>query len=255
MLPELKPYLTAVVMPPASLLILIALGSLLIKTNARLARRIILSCVAVLWLLSTNGFSVWLHNLVIPEYPPVSAEVLNEKSVQAVVVLGGGVVTGLPGGDQQMSRTSLERLRLGAQLSRQSGLPLVFSGGSGWGAMDTTVSEAGVAEAVLLNAFGMRLQYKESLSRDTQENADNTWKLLSAHGITRIALVTNITHMPRAGFEFRKVGFDAIEAAVGQPILGSESILSWFPGASNLELSHSVLRELLARIIQKSRQS
>ena len=251
MLPELKPYLTAVVLPPASLLILIVVGSLLIKSNARLARRIILSCVAALWLLSTNGFSVWLHDTVIPEYPKISAEVLKEKSVQAVVVLGAGVVTGLPGGEQQMSKTSLERLRLGAQLARQTGLPLVFSGGSGWGAKDASVSEAEVAEAVLLNAFGMRLNFKESSSRDTQENAANSWELLSKQGITRIAMVTHTTHMPRASLEFKRVGFYVIEAAVGQPTLGSETVLSWLPSASNLELSQSLLRELLAKLIQK----
>ena len=254
MLPELKPYLTAVVMPPASLLILIVLGSLLIKSNAKLARRIILSCVALLWLLSTNGFSVWLHNLVIPEYPPVSAEVLKEKSVQAVVVLGGGVVTGLPGGDQQMSRTSLERLRLGAQLARQSGLPLVFSGGSGWGAKDASVSEAEVAEAVLLNAFGMRLNFKEPSSRDTQKNAANSWELLSMQGITKIALVTHSTHMPRASAEFIINGFTVIEASLGEPTASSEPGLRWLPSASNLEASHFVLRELLASMIKKLTQ-
>lgn len=251
MLPELKPYLTAVVMPPASLLILILAGSLLIKSNAKLARRIILSSVAVLWLVSTNVFSVWLHNQVIPEYPTVTAALLKEKSVQAVVVLGAGVVTGLPGGDQQMSRNSLERLRLGVQLSRQSGLPLVFSGGSGWGAKDISVSEAEVAEVVLLNAFGMRLNLKESSSRDTQENAANSWALLSKQGITKIALVTHTTHMPRASIEFKAFGFEVTEAAVGQPTLGSETILGWLPGASNLELSQSVLRELLAKLVQK----
>ena len=251
MFPELKPYLTAVVVPPASLLILILLGCLLIKANAKLARQIILSCVAALWLLSTNVFSVWLHNQVVPETPTVKAALLIEKSVQAVVVIGAGVVTGLPGGDQQMSRNSLERLRLGAQLARQSGLPLVFSGGSGWGAKDTNVSEAEVAEVVLLNAFGMRLNFKESSSRDTQENAANSWALLSNQGITKIALVTHTTHMPRASLEFKALGFEVVEAAVGQPKLGSETVLGWLPGASNLELSQSVLRELLAKLIQK----
>ena len=251
MFPELKPYLTAVVMPPASLLLLIVLGCLLIKSNTKLARRIILSSTAVLWLLSTNVFSVWLHNQVVPAYPTVTAAFLKEKSVQAVVVLGAGVVTGLPGGDQQMSRNSLERLRLGAQLARQSGLPLVFSGGSGWGAKDTSVSEAGVAEGVLLNAFDMRLKFKESSSRDTQENAANSWALLSTQGITKIALVTHTTHMPRASIEFKALGFEVTEAAVGQPTLGSETVLDWLPGASNLELSQSVLRELLAKLVQK----
>ncbi len=251
MFPELKPYLTAVVMPPASLLILVIAGSVLVKSNAKLARRIILSSVAVLWLLSTNVFSVWLHNQVVPAYPTVTAELLKEKSVQAVVVLGAGVVTGLPGGDQQLSRTSLERLRLGAQLSRQSGLPLVFSGGSGWGAKDTSVSEAEVAEAVLLNAFDLSLNFKESSSRDTQENAANSWALLSKQGITKIALVTHTTHMPRANLEFKALGFEVTEAAVGQPTLGSATVLGWLPGASNLELSQSVLRELLAKLVQK----
>lgn len=150
-----------------------------------------------------------------------------------------------------MSKTSLERIRLGAYFARQSGLPLVFSGGSGWGAKDASVSEAAVAEAVLLNAFGMRLNFKESSSRDTQENAANTWELLSKQEITRIALVTHSTHLPRASFEFKRIGFYVIEAAVGQPTLGSETVLSWLPSASNLELSQSLLRELLAKLIQK----
>jgi uncharacterized SAM-binding protein YcdF (DUF218 family) len=150
-----------------------------------------------------------------------------------------------------MSRNSLERLRLGAQLAKQSGLPLVFSGGSGWGAKDTSVSEAEVAEAVLLNAFGTRLNLKESSSRDTQENATNSWALLSKQGITKIALVTHTTHMPRASIEFKALGFEVTEAAVGQPTLGSETVLGWLPGASNLELSQSVLRELLAKLVQK----
>ena len=251
MFPELKPYLTAIVMPPASLLMLILAGSLLVKSNAKLAKRIILSSAAALWLLSTNVFSVWLHNQVVPEYPTVTAALLKEMSMQAVVVLGAGVVTGLPGEDQQMSRTSLERLLLGAQLTRNSGLPLGFSGGSGWGAENTSVSEAEVAEAVLLNAFGMLLNFKESRSKDTQENAANSWELLSKQGITKIALVTHATHMKRASLEFKRVGFEVVEAAVGQPIIGNVTILSILPTASNLEISQSVLRELLAKLIQK----
>ena len=251
MFPELKPYLTAVVMPPALLLILIVLGCLLIKSNTKLARRIILGSAAALWLLSTNVFSVWLHNQVVPEYPTVTAALLKENSVQAVVVLGAGVVTGLPGGDQQMTRNSLERLRLGAQLARQSGLPLAFSGGSGWGAKDTSVSEAEVAEAVLLNAFGMRLNFKESSSRDTQENAANSWALMSNQGITKIALVTHTTHMTRASIEFKGLGFDVVEAAVGQLTLRKITFMDLLPAASNLELSQAVLRELLAKLIQK----
>lgn len=251
MLPEFKPYLSALALPPASLLIMTLFGAWLISRSLKLARRVVVLSVVSLWVLSTNTFSVWLHGQVIPEYPQVTARDLKDKSVQAIVVLGGGVVTGLPGGDQQLSRTSLERLRLGAQLARQSGLPLVFSGGTGWGARDKTVSEADVAQKVLRDAFGLELKFKESGSRDTQENALNTWNLLSRYTITSIALVTTSTHMPRASAEFTKAGFVVTESAVGQPLLGSEVILGSIPSASNLEVSQSVLRELLAKLIQQ----
>jgi uncharacterized SAM-binding protein YcdF (DUF218 family) len=251
MLPELKPYLTALALPPTSLLIFILIGALLIRSNPKLAKRIIFFSVTTIWLISTNAFSVWFHNQVIPEYPLVTAIDLEEKSVQAIVVLGGGVVVGLPGGDQQLNKSSLERLRLGAQLARQSGLPLVFSGGSGWGAKDASVAEADVAEKVLQDAFGIKLNYKESRSRDTQENAAYTKDLLSKDGIQRIALVTSSTHLSRSGAEFKKIGFEVTVAAIGQPTASSEAVLRWMPRASDLEISQQILRELLATLIQK----
>jgi uncharacterized SAM-binding protein YcdF (DUF218 family) len=254
MLSELKPYITALALPPASLLVLILIGALLISSKPKLAKRVIFFSVTAFWLLSTNAFSLWIHNQIIPEYQLVTAKDLKDRSVQAIVVLGGGVVVGLPGGDQQMSKSSLERLRLGAQLARQSGLPLVFSGGSGWGAKDASVTEAEVAEKVLQDAFGIKLNYKESSSRDTQENAGSTWALLSTKGIQRIALVTHSIHMPRASEEFKNAGFDVTVAAMGQPTDGSGTFLHLMPSPSNLEVSQSVLRELLARLIQNIRK-
>ena len=250
MLPELKPYLTALALPPASLLLLIIGGALLIYKSQKFARRIILLSVTLLWLLSTNAFSVWLHGKVIPTYPRVTTQELERNSVQAIVVLGGGVTEGQGDEGPQMSKTSLERLRLGAQLARESGLPLVFSGGSGWGAKHGSDAEADVAEKVLSQAFGIKLGYKESISRDTQENAINTWELLSKEGITKIALVTHSTHMPRASTEFKRKGFKILEVSLGQPTGNSESGLSWLPNASNLEISQSVLREILATMVQ-----
>lgn len=251
MLPELKPYLTALALPPTSLLVFMLIGTFLIRSKPKLAKSIIFFSVTTIWLLSTNVFSVWIHNQLIPEYPFVNAKDLKDKSTQAIVVLGGGVVAGLPGGDQQMSKNSLERLRLAAQLHRQSGLPLVFSGGSGWGSRDVSLSEAIVAEKVLNDAFGIKLNYKEPSSKDTQENAHKTWALLSKQDIKKIVLVTHSTHMKRASDEFKKVGFEVESAAVGQPTIGGQALLGWLPSASNLEVSQSVLRELLANFVQQ----
>lgn len=248
MFPELKPYLTAFVMPLTSLLLMMLIAALLFHKRPKFARWIIVISVTLLWLFSTNAFSVWLHNKVIPTYPPVSSKYLKDDSVQAVVVLGGGVYL-LPGGEYKLSRTSLERLSLGAQLARESGLPLVFSGGAGWGTANQNIAEADVAEKVLLETFGMTLQYKESSSRDTKENASNSWRLLSKIGLKNIAVVTHSTHMPRASSEFKKNGFDVVEASVGQPMLNSEFGLSLLPSASNLEQSQNTLRELIAQCV------
>jgi len=251
MLAELKPYLTALAMPPTPLLLIIFVGAVLINQKPKFARRIIFLSAGVLWLISTNVFSVWLHNKVIPNYPFITSKDLNQNKVQAIVVLGGGVVVGPNVDDQQMSKTSLERLRLGIQLARQSGIPLMFSGGAGWGASDKSLPEADVAEKVLRSAFDFNLQYKESSSRDTSENAKNSWNLLSKNEISRIALVTHSTHMPRASTEFKNIGFEVTEATVGEPANGSTNLLSLLPSPSSLELSHLILRELLAILIQK----
>jgi uncharacterized SAM-binding protein YcdF (DUF218 family) len=96
MLPELKPYLTALALPPASLLVIILIGALLVTSKPRLARRLVLLAATSLWLLSTSACSVWLHSQFVPNYPLITAKDLRSNSAQAVVVLGGGVVTGLP---------------------------------------------------------------------------------------------------------------------------------------------------------------
>jgi uncharacterized SAM-binding protein YcdF (DUF218 family) len=251
MLSELKPYVTTIILPPASLLVIILIGGSFIRGKPWLAKLLIHLAVTALWLFSTSGFSVWLHSKVIPEYPLITENYFKSTNAEAIVILGGGVVVGLPDGDQQMSRTSLERLRLGAQLARQSSLPIVFSGGSGWGVKVTTISEADVAEKVLKEAFGLTLKFKESRSRDTQENAIMTRELLTKHGIQHIILVTHSSHMPRASEAFKNAGFDVEEAALGQPVSSNGLILSWLPNANNLEVSQSIFRELLARFLQK----
>lgn len=245
MLPELKPYLTALAMPLTSLLLLTFISATLIHKRPKIAQLIIVISVTLLWLLSTNAFSVWMHNKLIPSYPAITTKDLKEHSVQAIVVLGGGVVMG-PAGEYQLSKTSLDRLRLGAQLTRESGLPLVLSGGTGWGTTITNMAEADVAEKILQNSFGIKLQYKESSSRDTKENAKNSWELLATQGITRIALVTHSTHMPRAKYEFNKQGFYVLESTPDQASINSKFLLSMMPNASQLDQSQLILREFLA---------
>jgi uncharacterized SAM-binding protein YcdF (DUF218 family) len=134
----LKPLLSALVLPPAGPLLLVALGFLLIaisrKTNVGKA----LACIGLLlaWLLSCQAVAVQLDAWLLKPYPVVTQKSLTESKAQAIVVLGGGMQPQTEEylNSAQISATTAVRLRYGAWLSKQTQLPLAFSGGRGWAA-------------------------------------------------------------------------------------------------------------------------
>lgn len=249
MLSELKPYLTGLVMPPSSLLLLIFVGLLLLGRQRRWGKVLIGGSAASLWLLSCNAVSLWLNSNLLPTYPMASTQKLLASHVQAIVVMGGGVQIDLPDGVSQLKNGGLDRLRYGVQLSRATGVPLMFTGGKGWGMKDAAETEAAVAARVAKDAFGLSLRWHESDSRDSLENAQNTYKLLSAEGVKRIALVTDSWHMPRSLKQFERVGFVVVPAPMGQPTNSLDPILQWLPSPGALDISRNVLREKLALLI------
>lgn len=255
MLPELKPYLTALVMPPTLPLLVVFAGLVLIRRRRRIGQALAWLGALSLWLLSANAPAVWLHNNLIPGYPSAQTAVLQQAQVQAIVILGGGIETGLPDGVAQLKRSALDRLRHGAELSRASGLPIMATGGVGWGAKSTfasaSESEAQVTARVARDAFGIQVRWQESASRDTHENARNAHQMLAAQGITRIALVTHSWHMPRSVKAFEQAGFVVTPAPMGHPVHNHTSLLEWLPGSGGLETSHAVLRERLAWLVQR----
>ena len=249
MLSELRPFLTGLVMPPTAPLLLIFLGLILIARRPRWGRILIGVGAGALWLLSCNAVGLWLNSYLLPTYPMASAEKLRVGEVQAIVVMGGGIEMDLPDGVSQLKKGALDRLRQGVQLARATNIPLMFTGGKGWGTKNSAETEAEVASRVAKDAFGLSLRWQESASRDSLENAQNTYKLLSAEGVKRIALVTDSWHMPRSLKHFEKVGFVVTPAPMGQPTNSLDPILQWLPTPGALEISRNVLREKLALLI------
>lgn len=243
---ELKPFLATLLLPPAGPLLLAFLGLLI--AGRWFGRLVIALALGVLWLLSCNAVAIATSNALLPGFAPVRPAELASEQVQAIVVLGGGVLPHAPEfGAAQPSANTAARLRYGVYLARQTGRPLVFSGGVGWASVGTaTPREAEVARDFLRQDHGIALRLAEGESRDTHENARQLRLLLQREGLTRIALVTDAWHMPRSVLEFERAGFDVTPAPTGFIAARERPELEWLPSAHGLAASRQVLREWLA---------
>ena len=126
----------------------------------------------------------------------------------AIVVLGCRVDdAGLP--SERMRR----RMALAVALYRDGAAPLIVLSGGGASpvaeaeAMRDLALDAGIPAAALV---------LEPDSGDTLANAANTARLLNAFGKSRIVLVTDRLHLPRAALLFRRAGLD-IAGVAGVP--------------------------------------
>jgi uncharacterized SAM-binding protein YcdF (DUF218 family) len=254
---ELKPILTTLLLPPAGPVLALALGAALIwSAGSSALRRRLGACLAVvaalaLWLLSCNAVAVWLARTALPQVPvlePAQASALRAQGVQAVVVLGGGVLPEAPEyGQAQPCASTAARLRYGLKLARQAGLPLGFSGGVGWAAagQGPWPSEAQAALA-MARETGQEIRWLDGQSRDTFENAQAMRALLQPAGVYKIALVTQAWHMPRSVANFERAGFEVRPAPMGLVLPRSRPVLEWLPSPHGLQASTWVLREWLA---------
>ena len=246
---ELKPLLTALALPPAGPLLL-ALVGLLLSGRRWLAGAVVsLVGITLLWFLSCNAVGVGLARTLLPQVEPLQVQSAALADVQAIVILGGGVIGDSPEyGAARPNPSTLERVRYGALLARQARKPLAFAGGVGWAAANSAVSpEADVARALLHDDYGLELRWSDSRSRDTAENATRMAEAMRGDGIRRIALVTHASHMPRARAAYEKAGFQVTAAPTGFAAPRERELLEWLPSVHGLDLSRQVLREWLGR--------
>ena len=250
---ELKPILATLMLPPAAPLLLMLLGLLLAARKKAGGLALAFIAAASLWLLSCHGAAMWLAHNLLPQQTALTLPALKAANVQAIVVLGGGVHPVAPEyGEAQASAPATLRLRYGAWLARQSGLPVAFAGGLGWGAASTqTLSEGQVARRAAQQDYGLTLRWIDDRSRDTAENAQMLRPILQKDGIQRIALVTHAWHMPRSAQAFERAGFTVTPAPMGFILPSRKSVLEWIPSADGLGTSQLVLKEWLGLLVQR----
>jgi uncharacterized SAM-binding protein YcdF (DUF218 family) len=255
-----KPLLSALLLPPVPFLLAILVGARVILARRAVGWSIVLASTVVMWLTTTVGFARAVERSVLHVPPPLGAARIAELRAEAknrggmaVVVLGAGVEPLAPEyGLGMLTPTSLERLVFGAWLSRETGAPLGFSGGTGW-AQRQGASEAEIAARIASRDLGRPLKWIEDESRDTHENAARTVPLLQRAGIGHILLVTHGWHLPRAQHAFDEIGPShgiRIEAAPMGLGSGAEGrVLDWMPTTLGMTRSRQAVREAFARLL------
>jgi uncharacterized SAM-binding protein YcdF (DUF218 family) len=193
--------LAAFLLPPLNALLPVGLGWALWRRRPRLARGLVGAGALLLFLMSMPVVGDALLRTL--EGEPVSAEALLQT--QAIVVLGGGRYRDAPeyGGGDTVGDGTLMRLRYAARLQRETGLPILVSGGKPDGG---DLSEAATMRDVLAGDFAVPVRWVEGASDDTRQNARLSAEQLKRDGVSRVLLVTHAWHMPRAMRSFAAAG-------------------------------------------------
>jgi uncharacterized SAM-binding protein YcdF (DUF218 family) len=249
-----KPVLTALLLPPASVLVPMLGGAWLVRRRPAAMAAWLLAGATLLWLSSTVAVGALLQRGLLSPPPALSAaqrQALRAggTSGTAIVVLGAGREVLAPEYDApSLNRETLERLRYGLWLGRETGLPVAYSGGVGHGAPEGP-SEAEIAARVAARDFGRPLKWTEDRSRDTRENAARSVALLRAEGLRRLVLVTHGFHMRRSVRAFEQAvarqggGIEIVPAPMGLAGADWRRAMDWMPSVAGFRLTQLSLRE------------
>ena len=200
---------SALLLPPLNLLIPCAIGILMRRRWPRAGTAIALLSLALLGVLSTGAGARLLITPLEAMTPALAAP--DATQAQAIVILGGGRLRSAPeyGGQDIPLATVLARLRYAVRLHRQTGLPMLVTGGSPEGRAD---SEAELMARVLRDDFKVPPRWLESESDNTAQNAQYSAAILREAGVKHILLVTDALHMPRAERVFARAGLSVTAA-------------------------------------------
>lgn len=228
------------VLPPANLLLLALAGLALRLRFPRTGKLVFRGAISLLLIISTR-FAANLMLAPLESAPPLTAEAA--RGAQAIVVLTAGVLPQAPdyGGADAPDSLALARMRYAAKVQRDTGLPLLVTGGRI--SVDQAQSLAASMAAGLRNEFRTDVKWVEEGATNTAENAANSAAILLPAGVRRIVLVTHAMHMERAARVFRRAGFDVVPAPTAYYSRGPFGPFQLLPSASGLSASHSAMYE------------
>jgi uncharacterized SAM-binding protein YcdF (DUF218 family) len=258
--------LSELLTPPGIWIVWVLLILFLIKKHDLIKKALITVGLLMIWVTSTNYFAVQFTNLaghwltwpvplteenILLEFKK-SAVTLNHHP-QAIIVLGGGRRKGaleapIDYHQQDLSPSSLERLRYGARLAKQNNLPILVTGGAPDKTDTKDLAEAQVMKIVLEKEYSISPKWIEDQSNTTQENALRSAEILKKDAIQSVYLVTHFWHMPRAKAIFEKQGLKVVEAPMGFYQKIAFTLLDFYPSSEGFQRTKWVWHEILGNL-------
>ncbi|WP_244544889.1 YdcF family protein [Collimonas sp. OK607] len=227
---------------PTNLIVLCVIGMLLRRAYPRLGVTVSVAALLLLAVLSSKAGALLLVAPLEQHSSPLTLSA--DSDAQAIVILGGGRLGNAPEYDSkdQPNYWTLARLRYGAKIQRQTGLPILVSGGMPDG---SAVSEAAVMSQSLQDDFATPVKWQEGKSDDTEQNAKFSAEMLRQANVKKIILVTDALHMQRARLVFAQTGLEVIAAPT---IFFSQerfTLLSFLPSGEGMRRSAYAMHEWL----------
>lgn len=200
-------FLALIVLPPFNLILLGALGFFLLKRKSRLGKALVGFSLLGLYLLCTPIVGNALMAALEKDIHPLRLE--DALKARAIIILAGGSYpNAVEYGRDAPSSLTLERLEYGAYLHRETGLPILVTGGS----PESLKPEAQTMLRTLQDEFGVPVKWVETQSFDTRQNAIYSAAMLAPSGIKRVLVVSHAWHLPRAKIAFANAGLEMIPA-------------------------------------------
>jgi len=239
----------SLISPIGAMIILLIAAISLSKRSSNYLRYSLVGCLAILLLASNPRATLWLGGMI-DDVKPLDHSQIAEA--QAIVVLGSGRARNAPsfGGDA-LNAVGLQRVRYGAKLQRETGLPLYTSGGK---LPQEQLSEAELMGNAITDEFGAKVAGLEKHSKTTRENALFTACLLRKSGasLPKILLVTTADHMTRSVYAFEQAGFEVIAAPTAFYVPQREAgKKQWLPTVEALYANSRLVQELVGRVVYR----
>jgi len=240
---------TYLALPPGIFIILFFFSSFYAKKF-----RLFFLFVACIFYTLSNAY---VADLLLSRLEHPYKKVKSVTNIDAVIVLGGGMVEGSP--YIPLANGAYKRAVLGLMLAKSKNIPLLFSGGglakyTEADAFKDSLNELKTSLHVSLPNTSLKTDKKtfgilvEQRSLDTFENAKFSKKLFKDANIQTptIYLVTSAFHMRRAVKLYEHFGFKVIPFATDFRISDKEkNFWSYFPSMTAFQNSYLALHEYI----------